>query len=475
MATLQMLQTERPSFFIFGGLVMSMRKKTKAFFLFFLFWVLWSASPSYAQTVRPNGDDAWYFSMGGSDPYVSYRQSNRTNINLSAGAEWNLLRACRFDPRTSITETFGDIQQSIYGLANDVVAMAPGLLTMWGLQQVQENYPGVYDFMTKGLADAKASYQVALKSCQDMKNDVRSGRDPLEGWIRGSKKVSWDTASQTGQNPVEHVGNMDRAAADSGVVWIKGVKKGGKNQEPIRAVGDTIEAGYEHLTTDLSADASEDSVTGDKNITRVFPTKASASKWVAAVVGEREVRTCEDCQKLTTKVGQGLRLKHKEERDIASDNLSAALAAPVITDAMLKSLSVPGMGLVATESTLRSIKNAPSNEQRILMNRYVSEIALARVMEKGLIAKDLFNMGEQEPNISVNPEAQEEIEFSKKRLNQELENIVFENAVRKTVLNNATTVIAERGKARDASAKGNMLKTKINSDKGMTAGGVNAN
>ena len=443
--------------------------------IFSLSLIALASLTSHAQSVRPNGDDAWYFSMGGSDPYVNYRQSNRTNITLGAGAEWNLLRSCSFDPRTSITETFGDIQQSIYGLANDVVAMAPGLLTMWGLQQVQENYPGVYDFMTKGLADAKASYQVALKSCQDMKNDVRSGRDPLEGWIRGSKKVSWDTASQTGQNPVEHAGNMDVAAANSGVVWVKGVKKGGKNQEPIKAVGDTIEAGYAHMLEGLAADTTEDSVTGDKNVTRVFPTASSASRWVAAVVGEREVRTCDDCQKLTTKVGQGLRLKHKEERDLVTTDLANALSAPVITDAMLKKLSVPGMGIVATESTIRSIKNAPTNEQRILANRYASEVALARVMEKGLIAKDLFNMGEQEPNISVNPEAQEEIEFSKKRLAQELDNIMFENDVRKKVLNNATTVISERGKARDGSAKGNTLKAKVTEDKGMTAGGINAN
>jgi hypothetical protein len=83
-------------------------------------------------------------------------------------------------------------------------------------------------------------------------------------------------------------------------------------------------------------------------------------------------------------------------------------------------------------------------------------------------------MGEQEPNISVNPEAQEEIEFSKKRLAQELDNIMFENDVRKKVLNNATTVIAERGKSRDTSAKGNVFKAKANDDKGMTAGGVNA-
>lgn len=424
-----------------------------------------------AQTVRPNGDkDTWYFSMGGSDPYVNYHQSNRTNLNLSAGAEWNLFRGCTFDPRTSIAQTFSDAQRSIYGLANDVVAAAPGLLTAWGLSQVQENYPGVYDFLMKGLVDAKASYQIALKNCQDMRNDVKNGRDPVDGWIRVSKTSNWDTAVATGDNPTHVVD----ANGDSGIVMAGGVKKGGLNQDPIRAVADTVEAGYYHMTNALAPDPNIDPVQGDRNITRVFPNAAAASKWTASVVGEREIRTCETCVKLRTKVGQGLRIMHKEEKENVVQDLNAALASPQVTNNMLNKLSVPGMGIVATEDTIRAIKDAPSAEQRILANRYASEVALARVMEKGLIARDLINMGEQEPNISANTEAQQEIEFSKKRLEQELDNVMFESDVRKKVLNNATSVLAEREYARSHSPTGNQLKTAPSKSKGMTDGGVNA-
>jgi len=424
-----------------------------------------------AQTVRPNGtDDSWYFTLGGSDPYVNYHQSNRTNINLSAGAEWSLMRSCTFDPRTSIAETFSDAQRSIYGLANDVVAAAPGLLTSWGLSKVQENYPGVYDFLTKGLVDAKASYQVAIKSCQDMRNDVKNGRDPVDGWFRVSKTANWDTAASTGENPT-HVGEGN---GNNGIVWANGTKRGGLDQEPIRSVADTIEAGYFHMTNGLAEDPNDDPVNGSRNISRVFPNANAAAKWTAAVVGEREIRTCDGCEKLRTKVGQGLRLKHKEERDAVAIDMNDALNAPKLTSAMLNKLSVPGMGIVATEGTIRAIKDAPSNEQRILATRYVSEIALARVMEKGLIAKDLFNMGEQEPNISANGEAQNEIEFSKKRLEQELENIMFENDVRKKVINNAATTLAEREEARAHHPAGNQLKAPTIQSHGMTGGGVNA-
>lgn len=425
----------------------------------------------HAQTVRPNGDnDSWYFSMGGSDPYINYHQSNRTNLNLSVGAEWNLFRGCSFDPRTSIAETFADAQRSIYGLSKDVAAAAPGLLTAWGLSQVQENYPGVYDFLMKGLVDAKASYQIAIKSCQDMRNDVKNSRDPVDGWIRVSKTSNWDTAVATGENPT-HVVDSN---GDGGVVMAGGVKKGGLHQDPIRAVADTVEAGYYHMTNGLTPDPTMDPIQGDRNITRVFPNAAAASKWTASVVGEREIRTCETCVKLQTKVGQGLRIMQKEEKETVVNDLSNALAAPKVTNNMLNKLSVPGMGIVATEETIRAIKDAPSAEQRILANRYASEVALARVMEKGLIARDLMNMGEQEPNISANTEAQQEIEFSKKRLDQELDNVMFENDVRKKVLNNAAATLADREYARSHSPTGNQLKTAPSKSKGMTDGGVNA-
>lgn len=437
--------------------------------VFLFVFLSFSASLTHAQTVRPNGDDdSWYFSLGGSDPYVNYHQSNRTNINLHAGVEWSLLRSCQFDPRASIGETFSDAQRAVYGLANDVIASAPGLMTSWGLSKVQENYPGVYDFLTKGLVDAKVSYQVAIKSCQDMRKDADAGRDPIDGWFRISKTSNWDVAASTGENPTR----VNQDSGNRGITGPNGEERGGLLSPPIKAVEDTITAGYTHVTNGLANDPNEDPVAGNRNITRAFPNAAAASKWTTSVIGERTVRTCDGCEKLVTTIGQGLRLKQSEERDVIAANLTAALNAPKITRSMLDQLSVPGMGIVATEGTLRAIKDSPPNEQRILAGRYISEVALARVMEKALIARDLMNVGQQEPNISANKEYQREIDFSKRRLDEELDNIMYENDARKKVLNNAASTLTDREYQRSHSPSGNQLKTLPAPSRGMKDGAI---
>lgn len=416
-----------------------------------------SALPSYAgDIVRPTGDGVWYYAIGGGDPFLYYNQSNKTSLDLSASAEWNMFRGCRFDPSFGVAETFSDMKHNVYGLSQDVLNSATAIFSAWGLSKIQENWPGLYDTLTKGLKDAKESYTLSLKTCRDAKADLRAGRDPVEGWIAVTRKSSWDKASLAGENPVTAEENIEASAGDSGITFAGGVKKGGVNQPPIRIVEDTIGAGYSHLA-DVDPD-DDDSVTGDPNITRVFPTLTSATKWTTSVVGEREVRTCVDCQKLKTKVGQGLRFQYREERKIVDQNLSKLMQDPInakITASDLDKLSVPGMGFTINDTTIQNLKRAPIDERAIMTNRLAGEIALARTMEKALVARDLLNAGAQEPNISsVGDVAANEIDYSRKRLQAEIDNILFESEVRQKVITNAAGTIAQRGSDRnhDASA-----------------------
>lgn len=407
--------------------------------------------------VRPTGDGHWYYAIGGGDPFMYYNQSNKTTLNLSAGAEWNLLRGCRFDPSFGIAETFSDMKHNVYGMSEDVLASATAIFSAWGLSKIQENWPGLYDTLTKGLKDAKESYTLSLKTCRDAKADLRAGRDPVEGWISVTRKSSWDKASFAGENPVTAADDIEANAGNSGITFAGGTKKGGVNQPPIRIVEDTIYAGYDHLVGSAIPD-DPDSITGDPNISRVFPTSASASKWATAVVGEREVRTCTDCEKLKTKVGQGLRFQYREERKIIDSDLKNLLSKPAnykITKGDLDKLSVAGMGLMINDQTILNLKTAPNDERAILANRLAGEIALARTMEKALVARDLLNAGAQEPNISsVGDVASLEIDYSRRRLQAEIDNILFESEVRQKVITNAAGTIAERGtgRNRDSSA-----------------------
>lgn len=409
-----------------------------------------------ADIVRPTGDGAWYYAIGGGDPMMYYNQSNKTTLNLSAGAEWGLLRGCSFDPRFGIAETFSDIKHNVYGMTEDVMGAATAVFSAWGLSKIQENWPGLYDTLTKGLKDAKESYTLSLKTCRDAKADLRAGRDPVEGWIAVTRKSSWDKASRDGANPVEAEQTIEDSSGNNGVTFAGGVKKGGLGQPPIRVVADTVSAGYDHSVGSL-APADPDDITGDTNITRVFPTAASASAWATAVVGEREVRTCVSCDKLKTKIGQGLRFQYRKEREIVDADLRSLMKQPLnykMSAAELNKLSVPGMGVVINDLTIQNLKRAPLDEQMILTNKLAGEIALARAMEKALIVRDLLNAGAQEPNISsVGESAEREIEYSRKRLQSEMDSILFETDVRQKVITNAAGTIASRGAQRNRDAQ----------------------
>ncbi len=441
--------------------------------LLILFAALLLTNPvSAADLLRPSEDgNDWYFSMGGGDPYVNYRQTNRTTLDLNVGAEWSAFRGCSFDPRASIVDTLKDAKQSINGFAEDIVSAAPMLAASWGLSKLQENYPGAYDLITKGLADAKASFTGAVKSCRDMQSDLANGRDPTNGWVRFSRKASWESGAQTGDNPVRVEQKLDADAAKRGVAWVGGKLKGGTGQQPILVVGDTIDAAYAHVTKDQTGTESNN-VSGDGRITRVFPTSSAAAKWTTSVIGESTIRMCPDCDRLSTKMGQGLRLKHREEREAIDKDLADALKANKITNDSLNRLSAPGMGIVATEEVLRGLREAPPSEQGILANRFASELALARVTEKALIARDLLNVGTQEPNIAANETAIDQLTTARDRLDRELNNILYEQEVKSKVVTQSAKVLTERGQARDARSSGQDLERPSQEQRKVIDGGI---
>ncbi|MGM8229190.1 hypothetical protein ACSV5M_21615, partial [Cellvibrio sp. ARAG 10.3] len=109
---------------------------------------------SVTAQVRPTGSSSWYYEIGGADPYL-FGYTNRTRVQLGLGANWGIGNACSFDPRAGINNTFRNAEQSLYGFFDDVVGNAGSMVVGWGISKVQEINPGLYDFVTKGLADAR--------------------------------------------------------------------------------------------------------------------------------------------------------------------------------------------------------------------------------------------------------------------------------------------------------------------------------
>jgi len=425
-----------------------------AFSLLVLTLVL--TAPAQAQ-LRPSDAGTWYYEIGGADPYM-FGYTNRTRVSLGLGANWSVGNACSFDPKAGITNTFSNAKHSLNAFISDVAGNASSLAAGWGITKLQEMNPGLYDLITKGLADARNSYNLSVKNCQEIVSDNQAGRNPVDGWIKVAKAESWKETTAAGGDPVEADQEINENPGEGGTTWVGGRKAGGANQPPIETIGDSVAAGFDHLTNggrDGGGDSDDGEYPVDQRVTRIWSTPDAASEWVTSVVGEEEVRVCNNCENLQTRVGQGLRLQVNTEKTKVDEDLAPLLRThdtPTIDE--LDAISAPGMGLMITERVILALREESGPERALLANRLSAEIALARTMEKALVGLDLLRAGRQEANIAANAEATASIDASIARLQSEIDGILYERDVRQRVLADTARLLSERHAMRASESSG---------------------
>lgn len=390
--------------------------------------------------IRPVDNSALYYNIGGGEPYL-FAYDKRYHLNLGVGVRWSAGNICSgFDPKVSIKNTLRDAERSLYGYVDDVIASIPTLVMSWGISKLQEANPGIYDLITKGLVDAKEEYNLSVKSCEAMTNDVANGENPVDGWVSIGTRDSWSKqSSEPDAGQAEEA--VERTAGNEGIQGPGGVDLGGRHQEPIRTVGDVVGAGYDHLNP----------VSTERRIEALWSHRDDAVDWVTSVVGEKEVRVCKHCSpKLKTKIGQGLRTKIKEERENIAPELGTLVGmSSQPTKDELDNISAPGMGIMVTEDLIRALREETSTAERsILGGRLATELALARTVEKALVAMDLIKAGRQEPNVAANAEYQKEADKVLTRIQSEIDGILYEKNVKQQVFANTAQVLMKRRSAR---------------------------
>ncbi|WP_049722439.1 integrating conjugative element protein [Gilvimarinus polysaccharolyticus] len=393
--------------------------------------------------IRPVDNSALYYNIGGGEPYL-FAYDKRYHLNLGVGFRWSAGNVCTgFDPKASIKNTLRDTERSLYGYVDDVIASIPTLVASWGISKLQEANPGIYDLITKGLVDAKEEYNLSVKSCEAMTNDVANGENPVDGWVSIGTRDSWNNqASEPDAGQAEET--VERTAGNEGIQGPGGVDLGGRYQEPIRTVGDVVGAGYDHLNP----------ASTERRIENLWSHRDDAVDWVTSVVGEKEVKVCKSCSpKLKTKIGQGLRTKIKEEREYIAPELGALVGmSSQPTKDELDNISAPGMGIMVTEDLIRALREESSTAERsILGARLATELALARTVEKALVSMDLIKAGRQEPNVAANAEYQKEADKVLARLQSEIDGILYEQNVKQRVFAKTAQVLMERRSARMSS------------------------
>ncbi|MFT6957712.1 MAG: integrating conjugative element protein (TIGR03755 family) [Halieaceae bacterium] len=394
-------------------------------------------------------DDEFYYRLGGGEPVTRAASNRNTTIEIGGSVAWNTDLMCgNFDMSLSVDEQLKGIKGSFSDLMGSVISAATGAVASLPALVIQKVNPALYDLLQNGVLQASEEFHLAQLSCEDMvgvMDDVITN----SGWENIAKGGYWAGESAAGSELLITRSSAESAGIDAGVVWVEGATKGGRGQPPIELVGDTVKAGYNQLLKRNPANTtSMVSSCADAPICENWASPQAMATWVIDVVGEQKIRTCEGCDKISTKSGMGL--THQlgiEQAQIATDLEALVLSSSAPTMAQLKAVS-GGPGMLISRRVIEALREENPHEQDMLINRLAAEMALSRTMERAMIARRALLSGMKEPNIANLKIAQDDLAPYVADLEKDISNILFEIEVRDRIASNTAVQLLMRDTVR---------------------------
>jgi hypothetical protein len=89
---------------------------------------------------------------------------------------------------------------------------------------------------------------------------------------------------------------------------------------------------------------------------------------------------------------------------------------------------------VISPTVIRTIQGMDLSQQGIVIHKLAQEVAMQRVMEKALMARDILQAGRQAPAIAINRPAQFILQDKMTTLDSELRSLSFDAQVRKQMM-----------------------------------------
>jgi integrating conjugative element protein (TIGR03755 family) len=446
-------------------------------YIFMVFILLFGAS-SQAMNIIPVGNDnnTLYYKIGGGSNFHLPPVSDTASIKLDASADIGIGPSCgAFNPAIAIKNSINDLKNSIDTLETDIVASATASIIALPMYLFAQANPSAYQIFNNGLLSAHKQLDISVKSCETIRSQISQGKNPYQDWATISAGDSWKKKiSLDGNTDINSAKkDIDAHSGDDGVAWVTGkkdtltgtIRAGGKDQDPVNVIADTTKAGYNALLSrsNLDEERPADSSGSSSELARFFPTPKSAEDWITNVIGDQKITTCNDdnCKaNQASTIGHGL-LPHitscAQDKDDCADNIRKILTDLVtgnqeINRKNLDSISADGTAI--SPEVVNSLKNLDSTEQSILVNKLSQEIAMERIINKALIARNILMTGSQVPVISANNPAQVIIEHGIKKLDNDIQSLTFESNTRKQLMSDTVSQILSYSKEQErASAR----------------------
>lgn len=388
-------------------------------------------------------DPGLIYKIGGAAPVSAPPGSSTSALTIGGSVDWNMNACGRFDPaqaiRTKINNIVSGTERAVEQITDSIVASAINY-PFYLLQQMD---PGKYQMLMNGILRAEESLRFSTRNCQQMQAVIARGGNPYSDWMTVSIGQEWTRQVGLTGDITEADERVREEGAGNGVAWVGGGNAGGDGQAPIRPVQDTARAGYNIL---LGRDVGNRTTppVNDSPLVEAFPNPELASRWVAEVIGDQEIRLTGIPSGTP---GIGLLPKVEEERRAVYERLGILVQPGAVASAQqLAGVSAPGVPV--TQDVVDALRRQSPSARAMLLDRLSAEVATARILHKALLARQVIQAGRGETNISAAGPAQSYLnDRALPALDAEIEGMMLQlRARRELVSDNALRILAADGK-----------------------------
>jgi integrating conjugative element protein (TIGR03755 family) len=413
----------------------------------------------------PTGSSPFYYKMGGGQyiPMPAYNgaASIPLDVNANAGLGYN---CGLFNPKLSITNSLNAIENSFQNIAQSVMANATSAIAEFPMYALSRADPDLYNLLNNGLLGARRDMELSTKSCQVMQSEMAQGKNPYTDWATLSMGNDWQQhMSLINSSAKLSAGNDDNNNDDinlvnqqvaqdngaTGVPWIHGNNNaGGQGQPAIYVINDTSIAGYNVV---LQAGRSYDDTSApaqtpnNAHLVTTWANPQAAANWITNVVGDEKITTYSGGDKQSTP-GVGLLPQNQQLSAQVLQHVQDLVSGQTpLTVQNLQTVSAPGV--MINTAVIKAIQQKEPVTQAILINKLSQEVATGQLIDQALLARQILQEGSQVPAIYSNKAAQEAIKNSLDRLDQAINNLLFNVRVRKELVSDTASQLLESTQA----------------------------
>lgn len=425
-----------------------------------------------AMNIIPSDSNFYYKLDGGSD--LSRRPATRTHsITLGGDAKFNLSFSCKgFNPAISMRNAMNNIENSAEALKEDILQSATAAVQSFAMYALEKANPELYAFLQNAMVAASDTFRLSTKSCETALSDLRAGKSPYEDWFSISDSQGWlaqSKAAEQGQDVDinESAKEISKEPEKYGVPWVHEDQNSGgtmSSQVPIRVIYDVVVAGYnvisspERALDDESTPAPEGSA-----LAQYWATPTDAGKWSQMVLGDIAISAGEN---QSTHTGLGLiALLQLCPADASNsltcvnpdepDNIKSKLADVVSSAGYPSSDQIQSLNpnqILITPQLIDSLRNLNKEQQIIAVNKLAEDMATQNLVNQALILRRVLLAGAQTQPVHNLKPALEAVDKAIKTLEKDIQNVLFEQNVKKSLTTNTAKTILSLSQRQNANA-----------------------